>query len=185
MIMCPFTITMLWIFCTQPIDTASLWTAMQKVAREGYKNSSMEELQRGLYSLGKDIWRHLPLPTTKAILIVMVFAIFEGLILRFIPGKRISGPVSPSGDTPHYTLNAIPCFLLTHLAFFICSAPFFSLPRLFSPSIIYDNFGPIIMALTLYVNLFCLFLYWKGRYFPSGKDNKVIFCNYNGYYIFG
>jgi len=105
----------------------------------------------------------------------LVFAIFEALLLRRIPGKQIAGPVSPSGDTPHYTLNAIPCFLLTHLAFFVCSAPFpeYHLPQLFSPSIVYDNLGPMIMALTLYVYLYCIALYWKGRFYPSGKDNRV------------
>ena len=172
MIMCPMTITMLWIFCTQPIDTSIL--ALPKLTHciSTWEQGGAQELQAGFYSLGRDIWRFLPLPTGKAILIVLIFAVFEGILLRFVPGKRIAGPVAPSGDTTHYTLNGIPCFLLTHLAFFVFAAPF-SPVQLFSASIIYDNFGAIIMALTLYVKAYCFILYWKGRYFPSGRDNKV------------
>ena len=43
----------------------------------------------------------------------------------------------------------------------------------FEPTIVYDNFAGIIGALNVFSLAFCLFLYGKGRFFPSGPDSSL------------
>jgi 7-dehydrocholesterol reductase len=56
--------------------------------------------------------------------------------------------------------------------------------KLFSASIIYDNFGPLLGALNIFSLLFCLALYLKGKYKPSSTDSgtsgNLIFDYYWG-----
>jgi 7-dehydrocholesterol reductase len=57
--------------------------------------------------------------------------------------------------------------LITLSAFIFGSFVF----KWFSPTLLYDNLGPILGALNSFSLLFCLFLYLKGIYAPSSTDS--------------
>jgi 7-dehydrocholesterol reductase len=77
------------------------------------------------------------------------------------------GPITPKGNRPRYKLNGIPAFLITHAAFYLASWQL----GWFSPGIVYDHFGSILATLCVFSLIFCLFLYFKGAYFPSTTDS--------------
>ncbi|MFO0759195.1 MAG: hypothetical protein U0359_22075 [Byssovorax sp.] len=110
--------------------------------------------------------RTWPAPSLTAAKIIGAFAAFEAVLMVALPGKTHLGPVTPTGNRPRYKLNGIPAYVVTHAAFFVAAYPL----HLFSPSIVYDNFGSILTTINLFALAFCAFLYVKGVYFPSSSD---------------
>ena len=99
--------------------------------------------------------------------ILALFAAFQLFLMRVIPGKPFLGPVTPKGNVPLYKANGVLSFLITIVAFLFCSYGL----HLFSPTILYDNLGPLLGALNIFSLLFCLFLYLKGILAPSTSDH--------------
>jgi len=102
-------------------------------------------------------------------LMILSFAAFELMLMRVLPGFEFKGPVTPKGNIPVYKANGIAAFVITVVAFCVCSFQF----GLFSPAIIYDHFGELIGALNVLSFIFCGMLYVKGRYFPSSTDSGI------------
>jgi 7-dehydrocholesterol reductase len=123
--------------------------------------------------LGNGGWRALaerwPAPSGTAIGILLPFAVLQLLLLRLLPGRSFEGPISPRGIRPAYKLNGVLAWLVTHGLFFSAS---FGL-GLFPAGIVWDHFGEILATLVTFALLFCLFLYAKGRYWPSSEDRSV------------
>jgi 7-dehydrocholesterol reductase len=115
----------------------------------------------------KDILAAWPLPSLEAAKILAVFALWQLVLLLGLPGKKHLGPVTPSGDQPEYKLNGPLSFVLTHFAFLGASYGL----GWFSPALIYDHFGELLMTLNSFAILFCLGLYFKGSYWPSSADS--------------
>jgi len=99
--------------------------------------------------------------------IIGVFAAFELALMRLLPGKTFYGPVTPAGNIPVYKANGVLAYAATLIVFYLCTFQF----NLFSPAIIYDNFGGILGALNIFSLLFCLFLLIKGHVAPSTTDS--------------
>ena len=125
--------------------------------------------QQGLFSTLFMISKPIFFGSPTAWKIITYFAAFQLLLMKYVPGKFFLGPITPKGNVPIYRANGVPCFLITMAAFCIGS---FGL-HLFSPTIIYDNFGPLLGALNLFSLCFCLLLYFKGIFAPSSSDNGV------------
>lgn len=123
--------------------------------------------REGIFSTIYSIWIPLFFGTATAWKIIATFGIVELLLMRVLPGKKVSGPVTPKGNVPIYKANGVSAFLFTMFLFYLGSFQF----KLFSPGIIYDNFGGLLGALNFFSLLFCLFLYLKGRYKPSSTDS--------------
>ncbi|HEX2582982.1 MAG TPA: hypothetical protein VHL30_02580, partial [Chlamydiales bacterium] len=100
---------------------------------------------------------------------------FQLILMRAVPGKPFLGPVTPKGNIPLYKANGFASYVITILSFCLASFSF----QWFSPTIIYDNMGPLLGALNLFSLLFCLFLYFKGIFNPSTTDNGR-----SGYFLF-
>lgn len=122
----------------------------------------------------------VPRPTWRAARILMLWAALQALLMVLLPGKTHYGPVTPMGNRPRYKLNGVPAYILTHGLLYLGAYPL----GLFSPSIVYDEFGPILVLCNLFGLLFCVFLYLKGVYFPSttdaGRSGNLIFDYYWG-----
>jgi 7-dehydrocholesterol reductase len=88
--------------------------------------------------------------------------------MKVLPGRNYFGTVTPMGNLPQYKDNGLLSYILSFVLYLGASVGL----GLFSPAIIYDHFGDILGALNLTALLFCLFLYFKGRYFPSGSDHS-------------
>jgi 7-dehydrocholesterol reductase len=112
---------------------------------------------------------HWPWPSISAAEIVLIFVIFEAILLVWIPGKSFEGPITPSGVRPHYKLNGVAAWAITHVVFFGSA---FGL-HLFRAGIVWDHFGEILATLVLFALVFCLFLYFKGRYWPTSPDRSL------------
>ena len=118
-------------------------------------------------------WRsvaaHWPWPSASAATMVLVFVVLEGILLQWLPGKVFEGPITPTGSCPRYKLNGVAAWFITLTLFFVCS---FGL-RLFKPGIIWDHFGEILATLILFALIFCVGLYFKGKYWPSSEDASL------------
>ena len=121
----------------------------------------------GFFSLLFATWGPIFFGNKTAWFMIGVYSIFQIMLMKYLPGKRFEGPITPKGNIPVYNANGIASFVITLGAFFLGS---FVL-KLFSPTIIYDNFGPLLGALNVFSLLFCLALYFKGKYKPSSTDS--------------
>ncbi len=123
---------------------------------------------------------HWPWPSLRAASILAIFAVFQALLLLLLPGKAIPGPVTAKGNVPMYKENGPLAYVLTHAAFLGASLGL----GLFSPGILYDAFGEILITSSLFALLFCAFLTWKGIHRPSSSDSgstgNLIFDYYWG-----
>ncbi len=124
-------------------------------------------VQEGIFSTIYNIWSPVFFGTAKAWKILATFTAVELFLMKALPGRKISGPVTPSGNVPIYKANGISSFLCTLALFYLGAFQF----HLFSPGIIYNNFGGLLGALNLFSLVFCFFLYLKGRYRPSTSDS--------------
>ena len=126
-------------------------------------------LDVGFFHILASAWGPVLWGTEAGWMIVGVFAAVQLLLMRLVPGRRFQGPVTPNGHVPEYRANGVACLTIT-LALFVLGA--FVLDW-FEPTIVYDNFAGIIGALNVFSLAFCLFLYGKGRFFPSGPDSSL------------
>ncbi|MDX8430613.1 MAG: hypothetical protein SNF33_02235 [Candidatus Algichlamydia australiensis] len=121
----------------------------------------------GVHTTVCNIWLPHFFGSPMAWRLIAIFMASQLLFMRIIPGKKFLGPITPKGNIPIYKENGVACFLLTLGLFSLFS---FGL-NLFSASIIFDHFGDILGAMTLFSLIFCLLLYFKGLYAPSSSDN--------------
>jgi len=140
-------------------------TALDGSFMSFWKIVSTEGLFTTLYS----IWAPVFFGSATAWKLLGIFALFQLLLMRLIPGKPFLGPVTPKGNVPVYKANGTACFLITFATFILSSFVF----HLFSPTIIYDNMGALLGSLNVFSLLFCLFLYLKGIFKPSTSDHGV------------
>jgi 7-dehydrocholesterol reductase len=122
----------------------------------------------GILSTVWAVWRPVMFGSKAAWIMIAVFAAVQLLFVRLLPGREFRGPVTPEGNVPVYRANGVLAFLLTVGLY--CGLSFGL--GLFSPGIIYDHFGEILGGLNTFSLLFCLFLYLKGRFFPSSSDHS-------------
>jgi 7-dehydrocholesterol reductase len=113
------------------------------------------------------IWGPVFFGTPAAWAIIGVFAAVELVLMRVLPGARFVGPITANGNVPVYKANGVLAFVVSVALF--CGASFGL--HLFPAAIVYQNFGGIIGALNVFSLVFCLLLYFKGRYAPSSSDH--------------
>lgn len=121
----------------------------------------------GVVGTLREIWGPVFFGTPTAWAMIGTLAATELVLMRALPGKPFYGPVTANGNVPVYKANGVAAFVTT-LALFVGAS--FGL-GLFSPAIIYDNFGGILGALNVFSVAFCALLYLKGRYAPSSSDH--------------
>ncbi len=127
-----------------------------------------------------DFSAHFPMPSLTAVKIIGVWAALQLALLRLLPGAVHLGPVTPMGNRPAYKLNGVAAFVATHVILYVAAYPL----ELFSPTIVYDHFGSILITLSAFALAFCAFLFAKGVHAPSTTDasrsGNLIFDYYWG-----
>ncbi|KAL5554458.1 hypothetical protein UlMin_041859 [Ulmus minor] len=113
-----------------------------------------------------------PIPTATAWKIIAYYAAFEALLQLLLPGKRVEGPISPTGidlSTRCLLANGM-------LAYFVTLATYLSLWwfGIFNPAIVYDHLGEIFSALNLGSLVFCVLLYIKSLHHSGSSRNISI-----------
>ena len=76
---------------------------------------------QGVLGAFSQIWAPVFFGSKVAWTIIAIFAVFQLLLMRFVPGKRFEGPITPKGNIPIYKANGVACFLLTLSTFSLCS----------------------------------------------------------------
>ena len=109
--------------------------------------------------------RVLPWPRMDVFVAVILFAVWQALMIKYLPGEKFTGPRSPKGQRQTYTLNGVPAFLITH-AVFIGGTWL----GLWNGGIIIDRFPDLLGTLSLFAPLFCMLLYVAGRLRPTCAD---------------
>lgn len=108
----------------------------------------------------------VPLPSWTAAGILLGWTVFQGLLQEMVPGALIVGPPTPAGERPEYVDNGVACWLITHAAWLILGPLTNTIPF----AQLYPNMGSIITTANIFAVSFCVFLYWKGRVYPSSRD---------------
>ncbi len=126
-------------------------------------------MQHGFFQVMYSLWAPVYLGTAMGWKMIGIFALVQLLLMRLVPGKRCEGPITPCGNVPVYKGNGFACFLIT-LALFLGGS--YGM-HWFSATIVYDNFAGMIGALNIFSLVFCLFLYFKGRFAPSSSDSGI------------
>ena len=96
----------------------------------------------------------------------MAWAILLTLVL---PGDKYHGPVTDKGNTPVYVNNGFRFYLITLASFIVLAV---GLERAgYSVTTVCDHYGEFMFVINAGALLFCLFLYFKGQFWPSSSDN--------------
>jgi 7-dehydrocholesterol reductase len=166
MLTCPLFAILMWYTNTKLGGSFSaLWTLIQ---------------EQGMINTIYFIWQPVMFGSYLAWKIIFIFGVFQIFLMKVLPGKQFHGPITPKGNVPVYKANGVLAFFTTIIVF--CITSFYL--KLFSASIIYDNFGAILGALNVFSLLFCFLLYLKGRFAPSSTDasttKNIIFDYYWG-----
>lgn len=114
------------------------------------------------------LWQQYPTPTTIAASLVVFFLLFQLILLLIIPGPTFVAIPTPMGNRPKYTLNGVPCFLLTH--FLLAASAYTGLIRY---GALFDSFGPILAFLNKIALIVTIALYIRGIYYPTNSDSGV------------
>ena len=154
-LLCPPFVMLMWY--TNTALNGSLWELWALIG------------QNGLLQTIYDIWAPYVLGSATAWGLIACFMVFELVLMRVLPGKIVHGPITPKGNVPVYKANGVLAFCTTFAVFCFAS---FGL-GLFKATILYDNLGSILGALNLFSLLFCVLLYHKGRFYPSGADAGI------------
>jgi len=121
----------------------------------------------GLFTEIYHVWSPVFFGTAAAWKIILIFMAVQLILMRLIPGRRVTGPITTTGHTPVYKKNGMSCFIITLALYYFCAYHF----NLFSPAIVYDHFAGILGALNFFSLIFCVALYIKGRLAPSATDH--------------
>jgi 7-dehydrocholesterol reductase len=129
----------------------------------------------GILTTILNVWGPIFFGTPIAWKMIAIFGLTQLILMKTLRGKVVEGPITPQGNIPLYRANGVAAFITTVALFLLSTYAF----NLFSPTIVYDNFGPLIAALNIFSLFFCLFLYFKGRLKPSSNDSGS-----TGHFIF-
>ncbi|HLB56747.1 MAG TPA: 7-dehydrocholesterol reductase [Coxiellaceae bacterium] len=126
-------------------------------------------LQNGIMNTIWQIWQPVFFGTHIAWKIILIFMAIQLLLMRIVPGKTVTGPETANGNIPVYKDNGFLCFIITLALFYLGTEIF----HIFSATIVYDNFAGILGSLNIFSLIFCLILYYKGRFKPSTSDHST------------
>jgi 7-dehydrocholesterol reductase len=110
-----------------------------------------------------------PWPSLRALEMIAAWAALQTVLLRWLPGRTYLGPTTPMGNRPHYKVNGVTAYAVTHLLLWLGAYPL----ALFSPTLIYDHFGELLATLITVALLLCALLLVKGMRSPSSSDSGV------------
>ncbi|KAH3764192.1 7-dehydrocholesterol reductase [Pelomyxa schiedti] len=105
-------------------------------------------------------------PIIHAFLLAAGFLAFEAVLLVILPGSIFEGPVTSTGYTPKYKSNGFAAFCVTMITYLVLG-PWL---RIISPTLLYDNWGPLLFVVNVSALVLCTVLYFKGRYSPTTPD---------------
>src|SRR3990167_10214038 len=70
-------------------------------------------LQNGIWHTIWQIWKPVFFGTHAAWKIIFTFMAVQLILMRIVPGKRVTGPETAKGNIPTYKDNGFSCFIIT------------------------------------------------------------------------
>jgi 7-dehydrocholesterol reductase len=136
-----------------------------------YHDGSLYLFLQSLYAnpsveLGLIITRW-PLPNMVALNTILLFSFIQIIYQICLPGPIVYGPMTRRGNQPEYKLNGLYAHILTYII--ILSIYIHNKEDIY---LVFDNFGNILQTLSLLNFSICVFLYFKGIYYPSTSDSS-------------
>ncbi|XP_077993488.1 7-dehydrocholesterol reductase-like [Glandiceps talaboti] len=125
-----------------------------------------------------DLWMMTPSMTIKAWKVGLTWLIFQ-ICLNCLPdvlhyilpsykgGVRL-GAVTPAGNQLVYEVNGLQAWVITHILWF-ANAFYF---KLFSPTIIFDNWGGLLWVANAVGNIVSIFVLVKANFFPTCAEDR-------------
>jgi len=110
----------------------------------------------------------VPPLTMKAVQIGVGWLLFQMICAVFFPGPKGYGQYTPAGNVLEYKVNGFNVWIFTHILFYIGA---FYL-KLFSPTIIYDNWGPLLIFANIYGYCLAIFSFIKAYLFPTHPADR-------------
>ncbi len=125
------------------------------------------------------LWSQVPALSLDAFAIFGVWFLFQLVSYLFLPdvlhyflphykGGTHLGSITPAGNRLSYQINGLQAWCLSHVVFFTCAWYF----NLFSPTIIFDNWGGLLWVTNIFGNILALFVYIKANYFPTNQEDR-------------
>jgi 7-dehydrocholesterol reductase len=133
-----------------------------------FLNLWAEITARGWWPVLQEVWLSRFFGTAIAWKMVGLFAAWQLLLMKILPGKNYEGNITENGNIPVYKDNGLLSYIATFVMYFVCT----EVLHLFNAGIIYHHLGDLLAALNFTALLFCLFLYFKGRFYPSSSDHS-------------
>jgi protein-S-isoprenylcysteine O-methyltransferase Ste14 len=144
----PVAVFLLMLFL--PLVVYYFWISVHYYQGALYYPSSGEELVALL--------KLIPAPTGTSIVLYGLWVLFQGLMQIYGPGKIHLGQPQADGTRLTYKMNGFFSFWLTW-AVLGAAAAF----KWITPSMIYDNFGPLITTANIFAYGLAVFLYAYGK----------------------
>jgi 7-dehydrocholesterol reductase len=146
------------VMATLPVMTILLWLIIR------HFNGSVAEFAAKATVAG--VIRIWPWPSAIAVEIIALWVALQTFLLLTLPGRRHLGPLTPTGDRVAYKLNGIPALLTTLACFYLAAYRL----EWFSPTIVYDHLGEILMTSSVIAIACSMLLCIKGLRAPSSRD---------------
>jgi protein-S-isoprenylcysteine O-methyltransferase Ste14 len=118
----------------------------------------------------------IPAPTATAAVVVAVWLSLQVLLQLFAPGKWAEGAPLADGARLRYRMNGLFAFCVSLLLFIVPV-------RLgwLSPTLVYDQFGPLLTTVNLFAFALSAFLYLFGRF--GGRGDKATGNIFYGFFM--
>uniref|UniRef100_A0A2D4ITG8 7-dehydrocholesterol reductase n=1 Tax=Micrurus lemniscatus lemniscatus TaxID=129467 RepID=A0A2D4ITG8_MICLE len=133
-----------------------------------------------------DIWDKTPLFSWKVLIFYLSWVMFQAFLFmipdfchKFIPGFQggvQEGAISPAGFVLKYEINGLQAWLITHALWF-ANVYYF---QWFSPTIIFDNWIPLLWCANIMGYLTSIFVWLKAYFFPSNAKD----CKFTGNFFY-
>lgn len=148
----------LFFMATLPATTVLLWIIVAH-----FDGSILRFVTEASVDRVVGLW---PWPSAKSAAILATWVAVQTFLLLALPCGRRVGSTTPEDDAVFYRLNGVLAFFTTVVCF--CLGGYLGA---FSPTVVYDQFGEILMTSNLAAIAGSVVLYLKGLWAPSTRDS--------------
>ncbi|MGZ3319335.1 MAG: hypothetical protein ACXU95_18860, partial [Isosphaeraceae bacterium] len=107
----------------------------------------------------------VPLPTVTAVAIYLGWFLYHVLMQQYAPGKWVEGTALTDGSRLKYKMNGWFTWWFTWVLI-VAGVALGWIP----PTILVDQFGPLMTVVTIFASVLSLYLFVYGRRHPKGEE---------------